>query len=156
MGKRTRKQKTMRQKRIDVISEIYTCELLEQKLDYQKISLENLSLDILELRRLKELEQRYDFIVTVFKKIINTEWDWQRVSPLVKAILINAANEFWTIEPKIVINEAVEITKLFFNTPEEDGIERIENRIYKFVNGLLENFYKFLIKLEAQVQTQAK
>lgn len=156
MGKRTRKQKTMRQKRIDVISEIYTRELLEEKLDYQKISLENLLLDILELRRLKEIEQRYDFIVTVFKKIINTEWDWQRVSPLVKAILINAANEFWTIEPKIVINEAVEITKLFFNTPEEDGIERIENRIYKFVNGLLENFYKFLIKLEAQVQTQAK
>lgn len=140
----------MRIQRIEIISEIYTTQLLDEKLSYKQIAENNPELNSEQILKLSQIEKRLDFIQRIFLKLINNDWPWERMSPLIRAILINAANEFWYLEPKIVINEAVEITKMFFGTPEEDGRETIENRLYKYVNALLQNFYKILLKLESE------
>ncbi|EIE41292.1 transcription anti-termination factor NusB [Mycoplasmopsis canis UFG1] len=145
-----KKKKPMRIQRIEVISEIYTTQLLDEKLSYKQIAENNPELNSEQILKLSQIEKRLDFIQRIFLKLINNDWPWERMSPLIRAILINAANEFWYLEPKIVINEAVEITKMFFGTPEEDGRETIENRLYKYVNALLQNFYKILLKLESE------
>ncbi|AKF41360.1 transcription anti-termination factor NusB [Mycoplasmopsis canis UFG4] len=145
-----KKKKPMRIQRIEIISEIYTTQLLDEKLSYKQIAENNPELNSEQILKLSQIEKRLDFIQRIFLKLINNDWPWERMSPLIRAILINAANEFWYLEPKIVINEAVEITKMFFGTPEEDGRETIENRLYKYVNALLQNFYKILLKLESE------
>ncbi|EIE39351.1 transcription antitermination factor NusB [Mycoplasmopsis canis] len=145
-----KKKKPMRIQRIEVISEIYTTQLLDEKLSYKQIAENNPELNSEQILKLSQIEKKLDFIQRIFLKLINNDWPWERMSPLIRAILINAANEFWYLEPKIVINEAVEITKMFFGTPEEDGRETIENRLYKYVNALLQNFYKILLKLESE------
>ncbi|MCU9935680.1 antitermination protein NusB [Mycoplasmopsis cynos] len=143
-----KKHKSMRTQRVEIINEIYRTELLEEHFDYQQIIIDNIELTSLQISRLNEIQQRYEFIKKIYGKLINKDWTWDRISPLIRAILINAANEFWSVETKIVINEAIEITKMFFGSPELDEIETIDNRLYRFVNALLQNFYKTLLHLE--------
>lgn len=55
--------------------------------------------------------------------------------------------------PRIVINEALEITKTYFpkaNLSEEElkKDREFDHIQYRFVNGILENYYKLLVHLE--------
>ncbi|UWV78352.1 hypothetical protein NWE59_05655 [Mycoplasmopsis felis] len=55
------------------------------------------------------------------------------------------------IKSRIVINEAIEITKYYFGKPNElENAKQNEEKYYKFVNGVLENFYKAIISIEAK------
>lgn len=85
--------------------------------------------------------------------LLDHDWKWERISPLVRAILLNGASEMFYIEPKIVINEAIEITKSFFvPEPIYNDKEKIVNehnlKQYRFVNAILQNYYKLLVSLE--------
>ncbi|SYV97801.1 Uncharacterised protein [Mycoplasmopsis edwardii] len=41
---------------------------------------------------------------------------------------------------------------MYFGSPQDDnGVETLDNVIYKYVNAILQNFYKTLLKLEASI-----
>ncbi|WAM03222.1 hypothetical protein ONA22_05725 [Mycoplasmopsis cynos] len=98
-----KKHKSMRTQRVEIINEIYRTELLEEHFDYQQIIIDNIELTSLQISRLNEIQQRYEFIKKIYGKLINKDWTWDRISPLIRAILINAANEFWSVgSPKLL------------------------------------------------------
>ncbi len=51
----------------------------------------------------------------------------------------------FSITPKVVINEAVEITKYFYDT---------ESNFYKLVNAIVQNIYKYFVINEAIKQDE--
>ncbi|VEU59006.1 transcription antitermination protein NusB [Mycoplasmopsis gallinacea] len=139
--------KTRTQSRIEVINVIYQHELLERSLNIEQIFENHSELDQCQIQLLQKIANNYQFLKSTLIKLFNTNWQWERVSPLVRAILINAAAEMFSIQPKIVINEAVNITKLFLGNDKDEPNSKAA-KLYKFVNAILENYYKLLVKLE--------
>ncbi|QIW62386.1 transcription antitermination protein NusB [Mycoplasmopsis gallinacea] len=139
--------KTRTQSRIEVINVIYQHELLERSLNIEQIFENHTELDQYQIQLLQKIANNYQFLKSTLIKLFNTNWQWERVSPLVRAILINAAAEMFSIQPKIVINEAVNITKLFLGNDKDEPNSKAA-KLYKFVNAILENYYKLLVKLE--------
>ncbi|MGZ9762079.1 transcription antitermination factor NusB [Mycoplasma sp. 394] len=90
------------------------------------------------------------FVKKILQKLLNEDWPWQRLSPLIRAILINACVELYSIQPKIVINEAVIITKEYFGQPSKSYKTSNDELLYQFVNAILENFYKAVIVLDSE------
>ncbi|TDV23038.1 N utilization substance protein B [Mycoplasmopsis mustelae] len=139
-----------RNNRLKNIAVIYKRELLE--IDYDIVELtKEFNLNQEQIEHLLIVIKWDKFNKTILSKLLNENWSLDRLSPLIKAIILNACVEFWNIEPKIVINEAIEITKDYFGKPNEliSGKSNDEN-LYQFVNGVLENFYKLLIKFESE------
>ncbi|WP_338822429.1 transcription antitermination factor NusB [Mycoplasmopsis felifaucium] len=126
---------TRRQFRINIINVIYRYELMNEDIDINKIFEQNKELSSEEIKQLEQIALNYKYYKNVIISFFKTNYEWSKVSPLIRAILINATHELFSIAPKVVINEAVEITKTYF----ED-----ENNLYKMVNAILQNIYKFL------------
>ncbi|WP_027334720.1 transcription antitermination factor NusB [Mycoplasmopsis felifaucium] len=126
---------TRRQFRINIINVIYRYELMNEDIDINKIFEQNKKLSSEEIKQLEQITLNYKYYKSVIISFFKTNYEWTKVSPLIRAILINATHELFSIAPKVVINEAVEITKTYF----ED-----ENNLYKMVNAILQNIYKFL------------
>ncbi|VEU70222.1 transcription antitermination protein NusB [Mycoplasmopsis glycophila] len=143
--------KSRRQKRVEIIQVLYKYELLEREINIQDVFDEFPFLDKEQLVAIDKIAKSYNVLKKSLSKFINPSWKWERISPVVRAILLNGAYELFFIQPRIVINEAVEITKNYFWKPIEpiNKDERIyDDWQYKFVNGILENYYKLLLKLE--------
>ncbi|WP_036452821.1 transcription antitermination protein NusB [Mycoplasma buteonis] len=143
--------KTRREKRVEIIQVIYKYELLNQKIVLQEVFDEFHYLDKEQLIAIDKIAKNYDFLKKTISKFINKNWEWNRISPIIRAILLNGGSELFTLQPKIVINEAIEITKMYFLKPENSANKEskaYDDWQYKFVNGVLENYYKMLLKLE--------
>ncbi|RIV16904.1 transcription antitermination protein NusB [Mycoplasmopsis gallopavonis] len=148
-------EKNRRTKRVEVIQVIYKYELLEEKIDVKQAFEEFDYLDNEQLLMLEKVHKNYKFLKNTLLKLINPSWKWHRISPIVRAILLNGACELFFLQPKIVINEAIEITKMYFLKPEskeQASANFYDDWQYKFVNGVLENYYKLLLKLEVITQ----
>ncbi|VEU75174.1 transcription termination factor [Mycoplasmopsis maculosa] len=129
----------MRDFRIEIINAIYYFELIETKLDTKYIFENYSNLNNNQFLQIEKIAKNYAFLKTSISTFLREDWSWNRISPLIRAILINAANELFTIQPRIVINEAVEITKLYYGD---------DNNFYKMVNAILNNVYKLFVKGE--------
>ncbi|MEA4115460.1 transcription antitermination protein NusB [Mycoplasma sp. 744] len=131
------KFKSQRDARIELINIIYAHELLNEKLDINQIFSDELTLNNKQIKSLEFINQNYDFYIKIISHFIKEGWNWERISALHRAILINATNEmFNNLAAKVAINEAIEITKLFF-----------DDESYKMINAILQNVYKHLISL---------
>ncbi|WP_027120976.1 transcription antitermination factor NusB [Mycoplasma leonicaptivi] len=146
------KTKSMRQQRIEVIQTIYKNELLENKYNASEILKDNYFFTDLQKEKVMKIEKRYHWILEIIKKLMNNDWKWDRISPLIRGIIINAASEMFDIDAKIAINEAIEITKIYFGKTTDENNKLNELNYFKFVNGLLENFYKAKVKIAAYSQ----
>ncbi|WP_406616767.1 transcription antitermination factor NusB [Mycoplasmopsis adleri] len=140
-------KQSRRQFRVNIINIIYKYELLDKELNSEQVFLENKDLNNVEFKQLELIAKNYNYYKSLIIQFLKTNYPWTKVSPLIRAILINATHEFFTIEPKIVINEAIEITKSYFDT---------EANLYKMVNAILQNIYKYLVINEAIVRKQNK
>ncbi|AIA29302.1 antitermination protein NusB [Mycoplasmopsis californica HAZ160_1] len=137
--------KSRRTNRIEIVNAIYACELL-QNYDLKSIFENN---DHLEMEQFKQI-QKVVSNVDVFRKVIEKFLEiktWEQESPLVRAIILNATYELFSIPPKVAINEAVEITKDFFGE---------ESNLYKHVNKVLDRVYKYSVANEALIRTMIK
>ncbi|ADE19556.1 transcription antitermination protein NusB [Mycoplasma crocodyli] len=136
-------KKSRRQNREEVIQVLYRFELFNEKIDAAIAFQEFSFLSNEQVKFIEKIDNNYDFLKSIIAKFLNQNWAWLRIPPLIKAILINASAELFTIPPRIVINEAVEITKDYFcMTPDDD-------KYYKFVNAILQNVYKAIVALES-------
>ncbi|EFF41472.1 transcription antitermination protein NusB [Mycoplasmopsis alligatoris] len=143
-------KKTRRKSREEKIQVIYRFELFDEVINISQSFVEFDFLDPSQLKFLEGIEKNYVFIKKIINSFLNTDWTWHRIPPFIRAVLINATAELFAIPPKIVINEAVEITKDFFCMTEKD------QKFYKFVNAILQNVYKSIVALESSTMQVTK
>lgn len=130
-----------RRTRIEIINILYQNELFEKTINLDQLFLEEKELSNLAFKKIEKIANHYQFFVQTIKLFIHQNWKWQRISPLIRAILILGAYELMEIDqPKIVINEAIELTKMYF----DDEIQ------FKMVNAILQNIYKYYLKNELE------
>ncbi|QSF13587.1 transcription antitermination protein NusB [Mycoplasma sp. Mirounga ES2805-ORL] len=128
--------KNRRQNRKEIISIIYKYYLLEREFNLNQLFEEEDDLDNSQFNELKEIFININKYELIIKPFLKDGWTWDRISPLIKGILIYATYEFAITPPKIVVNEAIEITKEYFDV---EG-----NEDYKMVNAILSNVFKLI------------
>lgn len=134
----TIKTKSRRTLRIEIINALYSAEVMNEKIQVNQFFEADWNLSNEQFEALEKISKNYDYYKKLIEKFIAHGWTWERLSPLHRAIFLNATNEFFVnMLPKIVINEAIEICKLFF-----------DDSSYKMVNGILQNIYSHLVVTE--------
>ncbi|KKB26968.1 Transcription termination protein NusB [Mycoplasmopsis meleagridis] len=132
------KVKSQRDLRIEIINVIYAAELLNEQINLSDLFNADNDLSNKQFKILENIKSNYDFYKKIIESFLKETWQWNRISPLHRAIMLNATNEFMSqIPPRIVINEAIEITKIYF-----------DDHTYKMINAILESIYKYLINIE--------
>ncbi|MEA4191113.1 transcription antitermination protein NusB [Mycoplasma sp. 2248] len=137
-------KKSRREIRLNVIQVLYKYELLNEAIDVPAAVTEFDFIDIEETKRLSLIASNYKFLRKTLSSLLNSDWSWERLSPVVRAIILNGAFELFNNQAKIVFNESVEITKMFFPPALDQSNVTQEESYYKFVNGILENYYKLI------------
>ncbi|MBZ4212391.1 transcription antitermination protein NusB [Mycoplasma sp. U97] len=128
--------KPRRKFRTEIINVIYRYELIKAEISINEVFELNNEIDAEQLDQIEKIAKNYEYYKKTISSFFNKNINWDKVSPLIRAILINATHELLTISPRIVINEAIEITKIYFDT---------EANLYKMVNAILQNIYKHFV-----------
>ena len=113
-------------KRTEIINTIYKYELFDQKVDSKEI-FEDDNLDDNAIKIIEQIEAKYDSLKKIIIAALSADWEWERLQPLVRAILLYGTYELFLNNPKIVINEMINITKIY-----------ISGTVYKLVNKVLD------------------
>lgn len=113
-------------KRTEIINTIYKYELFDQKVDSKQI-FEDDNLDDNAIKIIEQIEAKYDSLKKIIIAALSADWEWKRLQPLVRAILLYGTYELFLNNPKIVINEMINITKIY-----------IPGTVYKLVNKVLD------------------
>lgn len=113
-------------KRTEIINTIYKYELFDQKVDSKQIFEED-NLDDNAIKIIEQIEAKYDSLKKIIIAALSANWEWERLQPLVRAILLYGTYELFLNNPKIVINEMINITKIY-----------IPGTVYKLVNKALD------------------
>lgn len=133
--------------RIGIINVLYKYELLSKPLDMRQIFEAESGLNNEQFKQLELISKNYFFIKNNIEKFLREDYSWERISPLIRAILINATQEYFLIPPKVVVNEAIEITKIYFDDADN---------YYKVVNAILQNIYQDFVKNEVAIKKDEK
>ena len=113
-------------KRTEIINTIYKYELFDQKVDSKQI-FEDDNIDDNAIKIIEQIEAKYDSLKKIIIAALSADWEWERLQPLVRAILLYGTYELFLNNPKIVINEMINITKIY-----------IPGTVYKLVNKVLD------------------
>lgn len=117
-------------KRVKIITYIYQFELFDEKVNVNEI-FSNDDLNNFEVQTLTIIQNKYVLFKNLIIKALNNAWIWERLQPLIRAILLYGLYELFINEPKVVINEMVNITKIYTIGDE-----------YKLVNKVLDTLLK--------------
>lgn len=117
-------------KRVKIITYIYQFELFDEKMNVNEI-FNNNDLNNFEVQTLTIIQNKYVLFKNLIIKALNNAWIWERLQPLIRAILLYGLYELFINEPKVVINEMVNITKIYTIGDE-----------YKLVNKVLDTLLK--------------
>ena len=117
-------------KRVKIITYIYQFELFDEKVNVNEI-FNNNDLNNFEVQTLTIIQNKYVLFKNLIIKVLNNAWIWERLQPLIRAILLYGLYELFINEPKVVINEMVNITKIYTIGDE-----------YKLVNKVLDTLLK--------------
>lgn len=117
-------------KRVKIITYIYQYELFDEKVNVNEIFSNN-DLNNFEVQTLTIIQNKYVLFKNLIIKALNNAWIWERLQPLIRAILLYGLYELFINEPKVVINEMVNITKIYTIGDE-----------YKLVNKVLDTLLK--------------
>ena len=113
-------------KRTEIINTIYKYELFDQKVDSKEI-FEDDNLDDNAIKIIEQIEAKYDSLKKIIIAALSADWEWERLQPLVRAILLYGTYELFLNNPKIVISAMINITKIY-----------IPGTVYKLVNKVLD------------------
>ena len=112
-------------KRVKIITYIYQFELFDEKVNVNEI-FNNNDLNNFEVQTLTIIQNKYVLFKNLIIKALNNAWIWERLQPLIRAILLYGLYELFINEPKVVI-----ITKIYTIGDE-----------YKLVNKVLDTLLK--------------
>ena len=117
-------------KRVKIITYIYQFELFDEKVNVNEIFSNN-DLNNFEVQTLTIIQNKYVLFKNLIIKALNNAWIWERLQPLIRAKLLYGLYELFINEPNVVINEMVNITKIYTIGDE-----------YKLVNKVLDTLLK--------------
>ena len=117
-------------KRVKIITYIYQFELFDEKVNVNEI-FNNNDLNNFEVQTLTIIQNKYVLFKNLIIEALNNAWIWERLQPLIRAILLYGLYELFINELKVVINEMVNITKIYTIGDE-----------YKLVNKVLDTLLK--------------
>ncbi|RMA78494.1 N utilization substance protein B [Metamycoplasma subdolum] len=120
------------EKRTKFIFWIYQSELLEESLNASKL-FDEVFLDQREYFAVKKIEKNYPIYKKLISSVLNPGWTYERVQPLLRAIMIYGIFEFSFNKKNVVINEMINITKIF-----------VPGIYYKFLNKILDLISRIL------------
>ncbi|WP_434337123.1 transcription antitermination factor NusB [Mesomycoplasma conjunctivae] len=118
-----------------VISLLYQSELLEEQINVGQIFQDHPELDSEQIKMFKFIAKNYSLLQKLIAAHLNSQWQWERILPLNRAILLYGISELFFSEHRIVINEMIEISKEFTADGDKD---------YGFINAVIENVYQYL------------
>ncbi|MBU4691318.1 transcription antitermination factor NusB [Mycoplasma zalophi] len=117
------------QKRMEYITVLYQCELFKIDINTEKI-FNDLTINENKVETIEKLKNTLPKIKNLLQLATNDRL-WEQIEPLVRAILIYGVFEMSFNDPALVINEMINITKIY--SP---------GNTYKFVNSILDKFKK--------------
>lgn len=136
---------TRRQMRTMVVLVVYQYELFDLKVNVNKVFEDDLFHDLFDyeefesqkknliyeeqMKIISSIEKNYDLLKKLIAKYIREDWIWNRIDPLIRAILLVACIELWKLDLGIVSNEYVAISKDFIP----------DDKSYKFINKMIDN-----------------
>lgn len=120
--------------RMGVISVIYIWQLFDKNIDIKEIKTKYFELTIDQLKLLNFIKKNYSFLRKVINLQLKSNWNWERILPLIRSILLVGAAELFFVPSRIVFNEAVEITKIFSIAGDNE---------FCFVNAVLQKIYNY-------------
>ncbi len=122
--------------RENVINYIYSHEVMNTKIN-SKNAFELGNYTENEINIIEKITKNYD----TFKKIIilftKKSWNWKRISPLNRSLLLYGAFEMSFTNKAIVIDVLIKLTKKY--SPDES---------YKFINSILDKVGKYYEKIK--------
>lgn len=137
---KSKEMSNSRKKRIEIISVLYAHELLNENFNINSFFTTNEDISVRAFEKANNILKKYSFFKQTISFFLKPGWSWDRLFPILRSILLLASYELIEIpQPRIVINEAIEITKEFV------GVETNE---WKMINAILENIYKYYLKSE--------
>lgn len=80
-------------KRTEIINTIYKYELFDQKVDSKQI-FEDDNLDDNAIKIIEQIEAKYDSLKIIIAAL-SANWEWERLQPLVRAILLYGTYELF-------------------------------------------------------------
>lgn len=128
-------------KRARFIEYIYKFELMDDVFSHSEAA-ENNIFSEQEIKMIQSLEKNYDKYRKLISSYLSANWNWSRISPLERAILVFGAFELGFAEKKIVINELVSYTKGF-----------VPGDNYKFINAVLDKIGVYYEQIRANKKT---
>lgn len=132
----TERIRKARWERYQLIAFFYRSELLNKGPDCSLID-NNKDLGCDALLNLKLICQDYERIKKHIISLLKQGYTWESNFPLVRAILVVGCSLIERTDPPIIINELVEYTKTY-----------VPGNFYKFINGVLDNYLKLIIRRE--------
>ncbi|UUD37043.1 transcription termination factor [Mycoplasmopsis californica] len=137
-------KKTAREHRYDLITIVYQNELLGKKMNSKAIFEEFDMLTTFQIKQIEVIEDKYLFITSIIKHYLLETWKWEKLSCLLRAILIVGVAELIYANPKIVINEMIEIAKDY----------DFDDKQVKFINAILDKISKNIEYLKTKNENQ--
>ncbi len=121
-------KKSAREYRYDLITIIYNHQLLQDEINIPQL-VKEYELTPLQTKQLEIYNEKYNFLEGIISKNLSRGWTFIRINSLLRAILLLGTIELIYSNPKIIINEMIEIARDYsFN-----------EREVKFVNGILDS-----------------
>ncbi|MCU4117310.1 transcription antitermination protein NusB [Mycoplasma zalophi] len=114
---------------MEYITVLYQCELFKIDINTEKI-FNDLTINENKVETIEKLKNTLPKIKNLLQLATNDRL-WEQIEPLVRAILIYGVFEMSFNDPALVINEMINITKIY--SP---------GNTYKFVNSILDKFKK--------------
>lgn len=93
--------------------------------------------DSQEIKMIEAISKNYDKYKILITKFISSKWSWERLAPLLRAILICGAFKVSIRDRALVIDVIIDITK-----------EYIPDDSYKFVNSVLDQIGDYYDKIK--------
>lgn len=123
-------KKSLQASRISIINFLYKYELFGKQVSTTE-AFENEDFTPSELATIEKIAQKYLVLKNQIIQKMNPRWQWDRLPPYIRAVLIYGNYDFCQTDKNLVINELIIITKIY--APDDS---------YKFVNGILETLGK--------------
>ena len=121
-------------KRMKMINYIYQFELFDTKINVNEL-FENNDLNEFEHQNLLLIQNKYDLFKNIIINCLNNNWEWERLNPLIRAILIFGSYELLITDAKVVINEMINITKIYTTGDEYKLINKILDSVSKIIKN---------------------
>lgn len=124
------------EERANIVKYIYQYEVFNKSLE-AKEAFESGEYSDKEIDTIEKIAKAYPKLKSLISKFFRSDWKWNRIAPLERAILLLGSYEMIGSDNALIINEMVILTKGY-----------VPGDSYKFVNSVLDKVGGFYDKIK--------